>query len=114
MTIEFDCDCGMTLRVKNEKAGRTIYCSECDDKLIVPDDSGAQSVEDDEPVPKARKVHKARIADEDDEPPRKRRREEDDDEEEDRPRPRKRKKKRRPAAERVRACRRRPRSPSAA
>lgn len=87
----------MTLRVKNEKAGRTIYCPECDDKLIVPDDSGVQSVED-EPLPKAKKVRQARIADEDDEPPRKRRRD-DDDEDEDRPRPRKRKKRRAPVQE---------------
>ncbi len=89
MTIQFDCDCGMTLRVKDEKAGRTIHCPECDDKLVVPDDSGARTVEEDEP--KARKVRVARIAD--DEPPRRRRRDEDDDEDdEDRPRPRKRKK----------------------
>jgi len=92
MTIIFDCDCGMTLRVKDEKAGRTIHCPECDDKLVVPDDSGSRIIEEDKTPRKSKRVPTARIVDdEDDEPPRRRRRDEDD---EDEPRPKKRKKKR--------------------
>ncbi len=89
MPIEFDCDCGKSLRVKDELAGRTIRCPECDERITVPEDEEpARAI----PIAKpARPTPRVIDEDEEDERPSKRRRNDDDDDFE--PRPKKRKKK---------------------
>src|SRR2546423_13177039 len=36
MSIQFTCDCGKSIRVKEELAGRTGRCPECGAKLTIP------------------------------------------------------------------------------
>lgn len=45
MTIAFSCECGKTLRVKDDLAGRRVRCPECQEILTVPEEAqgGIQS-----------------------------------------------------------------------
>ncbi len=36
MTIEFECQCGKRLRVKDEHAGKKVKCPACGEPLVVP------------------------------------------------------------------------------
>ncbi len=53
MSIEFDCRCGKTVRVRDDLAGSDMRCPDCDEKLVVPDGSttiARASRADNEPV----------------------------------------------------------------
>ena len=87
MSIEFKCDCGKTIRVKDDAAGRKIRCPACDEILRVPEDSeDATALTAAPPKPRRRRDDDE---DDDDRPRKSRRRDDYDDEdndEDDRPR----------------------------
>ncbi len=37
MSIEFDCRCGKTIRVRDDLAGSKMQCPDCDERLVVPE-----------------------------------------------------------------------------
>ncbi|MBM3997629.1 MAG: hypothetical protein FJ303_26295 [Planctomycetes bacterium] len=109
MAIPFECDCGRKLNVKDELAGKKIFCPECKETLRVPDAEEEvpemdTEVYDDDPAPKKSKNSKNSdegftekptpkatnsydLSEEEEEPPkRKRRRSDDDDDDIDRSR----------------------------
>ena len=104
MPILVKCECGRSLRVKDEAAGRRIKCPDCEAVLRVPKPEEPDVVEDAEaeepppsrkpgppPVPKKSAVAPAQ---------RKSRFEDEDEDEDDKPKPRKPKKKKKgPVAE---------------
>src|SRR5206468_9602574 len=71
MPITFNCDCGKTLRVKDELAGKRVRCPACNGVAAVPAAEPEFELVDDPPPPKPAARPAARpavVEDEDDEP----------------------------------------------
>src|SRR4051812_35658919 len=98
MSIEFSCDCGKQLRVKDALAGKRIKCPACEAALTVP--VAEEDIEEVVPVPEKRALTprgkpRREEAEEEEERPRGRRRRDEDEEPEEEEEERPRKKKRR-------------------
>jgi len=77
MTIQFRCDCGRQLKVKDELAGRRVKCPECSEVLTVPEEGG-EAIQAARPAERAKPQRRPRDEDELDE--------DEQEDEEDRPR----------------------------
>ncbi|MFO0864730.1 MAG: hypothetical protein U0744_08780, partial [Gemmataceae bacterium] len=91
MAIRISCDCGKTMAVKDELAGRKIRCPQCQDLIPVPTGPSAVrakpsplrpvEVDDDDPSSPRRRSACPRDDEEDDDRPRRSSASDDDDDE---------------------------------